>query len=97
MKILSWLITLPIIVIAIVFAVSNRQAVTLNLWPLDMTVNAPLYIVTLGTFFTGLFLGAIGFWLSSLRHVWDKVFLRKEISKLKTELEGERTKHLPVP
>lgn len=87
MKFLSWLITLPIILVCAAFAVSNRQDVTVDLWPFDYVVTSPLYIMTLGAFFAGLLVGSLLFWLSSLKHRWDKRVLKKQVNKLQTQLE----------
>jgi integration host factor subunit beta len=77
----------------VVFAVANRQAVSLDMWPFATKIEAPLYILTLGTFFAGFLAGGIGFWLSSLRHIWDKWRMNKKIGRLKGELDGEKAKH----
>jgi uncharacterized integral membrane protein len=93
MKILSWLLTLPIILICVIFAVTNRQVVALDLWPFVLKLEAPLYVLTLGTFFAGFLVGGLGFWLSSLSHMWEKHRMRKKIGKLKGELDEEKAKH----
>lgn len=93
MKILSWLLTLPIILVCIVFAVTNRQVVGLDLWPFATKLEAPLYILTLGTFFAGFLVGGLGFWLSSLGDLWEKRRMNRKIGKLKVELDEEKAKH----
>lgn len=92
MKILSWLITLPLLAFCVVFAVSNRQLVTVDLWPLDYVVSTPLYLIALGSLFSGFLLGAAVFWIASLRHRWDKRKLSKQVDKLKTQLSEEKAK-----
>jgi uncharacterized integral membrane protein len=51
-------------VVLVVFAVVNRQAVTLDLWPLDMALRLPLFILILGSLFVGLLVGGTAAWLS---------------------------------
>jgi uncharacterized integral membrane protein len=92
MKFTSWLFTIPIIIVCVVFAVSNRQEVTIDLWPLDYIVTSPLYVLTLGFFFCGFLFGSLLFWLTSLRHRWDKRKLSKQVDKLKTQLDDEKSK-----
>lgn len=92
MKILSWLLTLPVLLACVFFAVSNRQDVTVDLWPFDYVLSTPLYVATLGAFFAGLLCGALWFWLINLRHRWDKHRLTKEVDKLKTKLDEEKAK-----
>lgn len=97
MKFLSWLLTLPLAVLCIFFAVSNRQDVTIDLWPLDAVLVTPLYVITLGTLFSGFLLGALWFWLLNLRHRWDKHRLGKQVEKLTSQLNGEKAKQRTTP
>ena len=63
-----WLIvTIPLTVVLAVFAVANREPVTISLWPLDLTLDLPLFLLALGTFAVGLLLGAFLIWLPLLR------------------------------
>jgi uncharacterized integral membrane protein len=93
MKFLSWLISLPFLIICVLFAVNNRQEVTIDCWPLDYDIKTPLFVVTLGGFLLGLILGATWLWFASLRTHLDKRKLAKEVTKLKTKL-NEDTKPL---
>ena len=54
-------------IVAVVFAVSNREAAMLNLWPLGIKVEAPLFILVLGSGLFGLVLGGVITWLSAGR------------------------------
>lgn len=65
MKLLSWLIGLPVAVVAILFAVVNRHAVQVGLWPLPWQVNLPLYLLVLGALAVGLIVGGVIVWVSS--------------------------------
>lgn len=65
MKRLSWILTIPVMIVAVVFAVSNRAAATLNLWPLGITVEAPLFVLVLGSVLFGLVVGGTIAWLSA--------------------------------
>ena len=65
MKYLSWILTIPVAIVAVVFAVTNRDAATLNLWPLGTTIEAPLFILVLGSGLVGLILGGLITWLSA--------------------------------
>lgn len=64
MKLIRWLIGLPLAAIAIIFAVSNRQLVTVELWPFPWTVDLPLYLLSLGTLAVGIVIGALFAWTS---------------------------------
>lgn len=65
MKHVSWIVTVPLMVVLVVFAVVNRQSVTLDLWPLDMSLRLPLFILLLGSLFVGLLVGGTAAWLSA--------------------------------
>lgn len=67
MRVLAWLIGLPVAILAIVFAVVNRALVTVDLWPLPWTVDLPLFLMVLGALGLGLAAGGVVGWLSSGR------------------------------
>jgi len=61
LRILTWIIGLPVAVVAIGFAVANRQNIVLDLWPLPYTIGISVYLTVLGSLAIGLILGlAIG-------------------------------------
>ena len=59
MRHILWILTLPIILVAIIFSVANRGLVEIDLWPLDLRVALPLYLLLLLTLFIGLVLGLL--------------------------------------
>lgn len=65
MKWISWIISLPLMAVAVVFAIANRHIVTLDLWPLAFSIDLPLFILVLGCLFAGLLIGAIIMWFTS--------------------------------
>jgi len=64
-KYFSWIVTVPLTLVAVVFAVTNRAGVTLNLWPFGITIEAPLFILVLGSVFIGVLVGGTIAWLSA--------------------------------
>ena len=64
MRRFTWIITLPITILVVLFAVMNRESVTLNLWPLPWDIAAPLYLLTLGCVLFGVLFGLLFMWLS---------------------------------
>lgn len=60
----AWIVTVPIALLIILFALMNRQEVSLSLWPLPWDVAAPLFLFTLGAVVFGFFFGALATWLS---------------------------------
>jgi uncharacterized integral membrane protein len=64
MRRFTWIISLPITIVIVLFAVMNRELVTLNLWPLPWDLAAPLYLLTLGCILFGFLVGLLVMWLS---------------------------------
>ena len=59
---MRFLLALPVLIILVAFALSNRQVVQLGLWPTDIVIDAPLSITILvasGLFFI---IGALMTW-----------------------------------
>lgn len=62
MKRLAWLLTLPLAVAVVVFAVHNRGPVSIDPWPLDQPFAMPLYLLGLGAVVLGFVAGALVQW-----------------------------------
>ncbi len=60
MKFLWWIALALVAVLLILFAVSNRETVSVELWPLPALMQLPLYLLVLGTLVVGFFLGEAG-------------------------------------
>jgi len=61
------LILLPLAVIVVVFAIHNRDAVAIDLWPLTLQASPPLFVLVLGVFLAGFLIGGTVAWLSGGR------------------------------
>ncbi len=59
MKLLSWGLFVLLALIAILFAIANRQDIVISLDPLPFTLQAPLYLVVLVAAFAGLIVAAV--------------------------------------
>ena len=68
MKRLRWLITIPLALILIVFAVNNRHLVDVSLWPLGIVISWPLFVFVYIGVVGGFAGGAVIAWSSSARH-----------------------------
>ncbi len=68
MKILRWLITVPLALILIIFAVNNRHLIEVNLWPLDFIVRWPLFVFIYIGVVAGFLAGAVVAWASAAQH-----------------------------
>ena len=64
MKILYRLVFIPVAAAFVVFAVANRHPLTLNLWPLPLEIDLPVYIAVLGALAAGMAIGGSAQWIS---------------------------------
>ncbi len=63
MRYVSWLITLAIVVVVVIFALTNREETTV--WPLPATW--PVWLIIMTSFTLGFLLGGIVTWFSGGR------------------------------
>lgn len=62
-RLLSWLIFLPMLVLGVLLAVSNRELVQISLQPTPVIVEAPQYVIIFAAVFVGILFGAGVMWL----------------------------------
>ncbi len=99
MKYISWFITLPLLVLGVIFALANRQIITLSLWPLDRAVEIPLYLAVLAPLFAGYLLGGIAAWLAAGAKRRTARQEHRELQRIKTadaRQDAQREKSSPV-
>jgi putative membrane protein len=89
MKRLSLIVTLPLVLVLIVFAVANRQEVELNLWPFA-TVTTWLFLVALGMLAVGVLIGALWMWLPLLHWRLRGRSQERRIAELEAALAENR-------
>ncbi|MGD9639024.1 MAG: lipopolysaccharide assembly LapA domain-containing protein [Alphaproteobacteria bacterium] len=84
MKLITAGLGLVIAMLTISFAVSNRQSVTVSLWPTPFEVTMPLValIVALASFFF-----ILGYLFSWFRGIPDRLKLKKENKAMKKQVE----------
>ncbi|MEX1107743.1 MAG: lipopolysaccharide assembly protein LapA domain-containing protein [Dongiaceae bacterium] len=90
MKRLSWIVTLPIAVAAVLFAVMNRAPVTIDLWPLPWRIEAPAFLILLGSLAVGLLIGLLLSWLTGGARRRRMRHLAHENERLAAELRDLR-------
>ncbi|MPY70275.1 MAG: DUF1049 domain-containing protein [Alphaproteobacteria bacterium] len=92
MRILRRALFIVIALVAVVFAVSNRGTVTLNLWPLPFEAALPVYLVVLGAAGLGLILGVTVSWLAK-----ERMWLRARSAERRADgLQREVTVRRPA-
>ena len=104
MRLLSWIILLPVALAAVAFSVVNREPVALDLWPLPFTVETPVFLIVLISIFAGFVWGGMVAWVSAMRGRRGAIADRmagadKEVERLKDKLRqtNPREKRLEGP
>jgi uncharacterized integral membrane protein len=87
---LSWIISIPIALLAISFAVSNREAIDLTVWPLPFVLAAPVYLLVLLTLVLGFIVGGLVAWGGQHHHRREARRSRERIRQLTAELQTYR-------
>ena len=67
MRLVYWLIAVPLLVAVPLFAISNLNPVELTIWPLPFVVQVPVFVVALAGLAVGFFAGGIVAWFSAGR------------------------------
>jgi uncharacterized integral membrane protein len=65
-RLTTLLVTAPLLLVLVVFAVENRQDVVLNLWPFG-SVATELFVLALGLLALGLLIGGLMIWVQLVR------------------------------
>jgi uncharacterized integral membrane protein len=90
MRRFAWIVTLPIIAIVTAFAVMNRQAVAINLWPLPWDLAVPVFLLTLLLILFGFCFGVLVMWFTGARQRRQLRALKHELDDAKMELHTLR-------
>lgn len=73
---MRWILTLPLAIILVVFAINNRHIIEVNLWPFYLTIQWPLYVFLYISLIIGFLSGAFLIWISGIqlkiRYLWLK-------------------------
>lgn len=64
MKLLFWVFVAVVATALALFAVTNRQVVSLGLWPLPFVLDLPLYLAILAALLIGFVAGALAAWIA---------------------------------
>jgi len=86
------LLAAPVLIVLVVFALSNRQAVQLGLWPTDIMIELPLSITVLvaaGLFFIA---GALMTWGASVAMRGRARRAERTIRQLEAEVQALRSR-----
>ena len=97
-KIVSALILVPLAIALIVFAVANREIVTVSFDPFDSaqpawSLRMPLFVLIFVFLIAGVLLGGFAAWLRQGRHRRASRALRSDLVGLRREIEILNTPH----
>ncbi|HWB49153.1 MAG TPA: lipopolysaccharide assembly protein LapA domain-containing protein [Stellaceae bacterium] len=92
MKLLWWIALAVVALVLILFAVSNRESVSVGLWPLPDFVEMPLYLLVLGTLIVGFFVGELVGRVGGWRWRREARRSRERIADLERALDAERAR-----
>ena len=96
-KRLSFIVTLPITLVILVFALSNREAVGLTIWPFDVAIDLPIYLLVLGSLLLGFLLGGFITWLTGRRVRRQARRLQQETRRQAAEIADLKKRQAPPP
>jgi uncharacterized integral membrane protein len=98
---LHWLVTGPVTLLLVLFAISNRESVSVTLWPLPTSLDPPLYLVVLVAMLIGFLVGEFVAWVVGRRWRQDARRKGRRIDALERELAAThaqlRPSASPVP
>ncbi len=102
MKRFSWILTLPLIAVAAIFAIANREPITLDLWPFEASPRLPLFVILLACLVLGLVVGGLATWLSAAPTRRRARQARRRVAELEREAahlrqERDRAARAVVP
>ena len=88
MNFLTLLISVPVTLFAVSFALSNTEAlVSVGLWPFEEDFSLPLPVFALGLLGCGFFLGALFVWILSQRTVFRYWQEKRRGRRMEVELD----------
>src|SRR5579871_1741247 len=93
MRFLAWLIGIPLGLLLVLFAVSNREFVTVGIWPFTDGISAPAFVIALVPFGLGLVLGAIFAGIGTVRAHWRHQGAARKVRRMEEEMAEMRARH----
>jgi len=96
MAVLKALILIPIVAIAVLFAVSNRTPVIVELDPLNLfgeglPLSIPLFVIVFVAVAAGVMIGGCAVWLAQGRYRKAARVAAREVARNRAEVERLRT------
>lgn len=90
MRLIFWLVAVPLLVLTAFFVVSNRGEVSVGLWPLTQGIQLPLWALILACLYLGFLIGAVAAWAAGHRHRARAREAVAELHRVESELDRRR-------
>jgi uncharacterized integral membrane protein len=90
-------IGLPLLLLMVVFALSNRASVTLGLWPTDFSLEVPLSLAILAAMAIAFLVGGIFVWFSVLAQRRRARRAEQAVRLLEAEVQSLKARLPPLP
>ncbi len=94
---LRLILLLPVVIVIVLFALTNRAPVQLGLWPTDLSIEVPVAFAVLGGMGIAFLIGAIVLWFSLVgargrarRAERQRDLLDAQVATLKADLDAAR-------
>ena len=89
LKLLKFSLVTALSIAVVLFAISNKHAILVALWPFNLSVEVPVYLLCLGILAAGFILGSLFSWLKNLPRNYRERQTLKQFEQL-----DERVKQL---
>jgi uncharacterized integral membrane protein len=92
MAFIKWILALPLIIGAVLFAMAHAQTVTVTWNPLKPEMELPLYVVTFLFLGIGILIGMLLAWISMSNVRKERRQLKKENKQLERDINATNEK-----
>jgi putative membrane protein len=90
-------IGLPLLLLMVVFALSNRAPVTLGLWPTDFSLEVPLSLAIIAAMAIAFLVGGLVVWFSVLAQRSRARRAEQAVRLLEAEVQTLKARLPPLP
>lgn len=85
-RFITWFLIIPLGALVVAFTVSNRNRITIDLWPAPLSLEIPIFAAILAAVFFGFLLGSLVSFFSASR----RIFLNRHLSKALKNAKQEK-------
>ena len=97
LRAIKFAISLPVLIFLALFAGSNREPVTLGLWPTDYSVTIPAALAILGAAAIAFFLGGLLVWIGAFPQRRALRRAEEAVRLLEDQLRAAKARTMPPP